>query len=88
MISKKTIISNPTGLHARPASVFVKETQRYKSKISIVVNGKEYNAKSILGVLSAAAKHGTEIELICTGEDEAEACTGLIAAIESGLGES
>lgn len=87
MISKKTIITNPTGLHARPASVFVKETQKYGCKISLVVGGKEYNAKSILGVLSAAARHGTEVEIICIGDDEEAACAGLVAAIESGLGE-
>ena len=87
MYSKKTVITNKTGLHARPASFFVKETAKYKAHIIIKVNAKEYNAKSILNVLSAGIKCGTEIELLATGEDEEEAIEGLVAAIQSGLGE-
>jgi len=87
MVKGTVTITNKSGLHARPASVFVKETLKYKSAISIVINGKEYNAKSILGVLAACAKTGTEIEIICNGEDEEEALKGMIAIVESGLGE-
>ncbi|MGI6192383.1 MAG: HPr family phosphocarrier protein [Christensenellales bacterium] len=87
MVKGTVTIKNKSGLHARPASVFVKETLKYKSAINIVVNGKEYNAKSILGVLAACAKTGTEIEIICNGDDETEALAGMIAIVESGLGE-
>lgn len=87
MVKGTTTITNKTGLHARPASVFVKETLKYKSSITLEVDGKEYNAKSILGVLGACVKSGTEITLICDGPDEAEALQGMIAAVESGLGE-
>lgn len=87
MVKGTVTINNKSGLHARPASVFVKETLKYKSAISIAVNGKEFNAKSILGVLAACAKTGTEIEITCTGEDEEEALKGMIAVVESGLGE-
>jgi len=87
MVKGKVTITNKSGLHARPASVFVKETLKYKSAINITVNGKEFNAKSILGVLAACVKTGTEIEITCTGEDENEALAGMSTVVESGLGE-
>ena len=87
MVKGKVTIVNKSGLHARPASIFVKETLKYKSSININVNGKDYNGKSILGVLAACAKCGTEIEIICEGEDEAAALEGMIAVVQSGLGE-
>jgi len=87
MVTGSVVIKNKSGLHARPASVFVKETLKYKSSITIVVNDKEYNGKSILGVLAACVKTGTEITLRCEGPDEQEALDGMTALIESGLGE-
>ena len=87
MVTGSVVIKNKSGLHARPASVFVKETLKYKSAITIVVNDKEYNGKSILGVLAACVKTGTEISLVCDGPDEQETLDGMIALIESGLGE-
>ena len=51
------------------------------------MGGKEYNAKSIISVLGACVKSGTEITLVCNGPDEEDALKGMIAAVESGLGE-
>ena len=44
-------------------------------------------AKSVLNVMAAGIKSGTEITLICDGEDEADAMDTISKAIESGLGE-
>ena len=49
--------------------------------------GEENHAKSVLNVMAAGIKSGTEINLICDGEDEEEAMKTLTEAIESGLGE-
>lgn len=87
MTSKTVTIANKSGLHARPASLFVKETVKYKSEIKIKVNDKEYNAKSMLGILAACIKCGTQVEIIANGEDEQAAVDGIVAAVESGLGE-
>ena len=87
MVTKKVTIVNPTGLHMRPVSVFCKEAVKYKSQIFIHFKDGEYNAKSVLSVLSACVRNGDEIELVCEGEDEEEALAGLVQAIEDGLGE-
>lgn len=87
MVSKKVVIENPTGLHLRPAGILCKEAMQFKSLITFNFRGGTANAKSVLSVLGACIKSGTEIELICDGEDEEIALRTLIDAIESGLGE-
>jgi phosphocarrier protein HPr len=67
MVSKKVVVRNKSGLHARPASNFVKESQRYQSTIMVAYMEKEFNAKSILGILGACIKCGMEIELRASG---------------------
>ena len=87
MVSEKVIIKNPTGLHLRPAGVLCKEAMQFKSLITFNFRGGAANAKSVLSVLGACIKSGTEIELVCEGEDEEPALKTLVDAIESGLGE-
>lgn len=87
MVSKKVVIKNPTGLHLRPVGILCKEAMQFKSLITFNFRGGTANAKSVLSVLGACIKSGTEIELVCEGEDEEIALKTLVDAIESGLGE-
>lgn len=88
LLSQKITIKNPTGLHLRPAGNLCKEAMKFKSKVSFRYDEQNTaNAKSVLSVLGACIKSGAEIELICDGEDEAEALEYLIQYIEDGLGE-
>ena len=87
MITKKIVISNPTGLHLRPAGELCKEAIKYECNISFAFKDTVSNAKSVLSVLGACVKNGDEIELTCDGIDEEEAMTAIIGVIKSGLGE-
>lgn len=87
MVSRKVTVTNPTGLHLRPAGNLCKEAMKYKSMITFQFRDTTANAKSVLSVLGACVKSGDEITLICEGEDEQEALDTLTAAVESGLGE-
>ena len=87
MVSQKVVIKNRTGLHLRPAGNLCKEAMQYKSLITFKYGGNTANAKSVLSVLGACIKCGDEIELICEGEDEAQALEALVTAVENGLGE-
>lgn len=87
MVRQKVTISNPTGLHLRPAGIFCNTAGRYTSKITFEYRDSVANAKSVLSVLGACIKKGDEIEVICEGEDEEEALNAMVEAIESGLGE-
>ena len=87
MISQKITITNPSGLHLRPAGNLCNEAMKYKSLITFSFDGCTANAKSVLSVLGACVKCGDEIELVCEGADEREAMKALVGAISSGLGE-
>lgn len=91
MYSARTKVINKTGLHARPASEFVKEAKKYASKITIAnldtPEEDPTNAKSVISVLSLAMVQGTAVELTANGADEKEAVDALIALIDGGFGE-
>ncbi len=87
MLSKTLTVVNPSGLHLRPAGVLSQTAMKFKSDVVIQVGEKKVVAKSVLNVMAAGIKCGTEITLTCDGEDEAEAMDTISAAIESGLGE-
>ena len=91
MYTAKTTIINKTGLHARPASDFVKEAKKFTAKIKIAnlstPEEAPVNAKSIISVLSLGMAQGTEVELIAEGEDEQQAVETLVSLIKSGFGE-
>ena len=87
MVSKKVVVKNPTGLHLRPAGILCNEAVKYKSKVYFRYGDNEANAKSVLSVLGACIKSGTELEFVCEGEDEEAALEGVTAAVEDGLGE-
>ena len=83
MISTEVILINKTGLHARPAALFVKEASKYKSNINIIKGEKTYNAKSIMGLLSMGAAKGDSIKIETDGEDEEIALNNLVELLNS-----
>lgn len=85
MISKKLIVKNEAGLHARPAGILAKEAAACKCDVKMLVGTREIQLKSILNIMVAAIKCGTEVELICDGEDEAASLDKLAALIESDM---
>ena len=87
MLSRKITITNPSGLHLRPAGVLSQTAMKFKSDIIVETGDKKVVAKSVLNVMAAGIKSGTEVTLVVEGEDEKEAMDASVAAIESGLGE-
>ena len=64
------VITDPEGIHARPAGALVKEAAAFTSKITIGKDGKEVDAKRIFGIMGLAAKQGQTIVLKAEGDDE------------------
>ena len=87
MVSKKVTVVNPSGLHLRPAGVLSQTAMKFKCKSIIECGEKKIVAKSVLNVMAAGVKCGTEVTLVCDGPDEEEALETIAEAIESGLGE-
>ncbi len=87
MVSQRITVTNASGLHARPAGELSKLCSKCSSDIIIKVGEKRINPKSILILMSAAIRRGTEIEVECSGETEKEDLELIINAIAGGLGE-
>ena len=87
MVSKKVKIINEQGFHMRPANDFVREMAKFKSDIHLVMGEKDVNGKSIMNIMAACIKYGSEIEVRCDGEDEQAILHNAVEMISSGLGE-
>lgn len=87
MVSKVVKIMNEMGFHMRPANLFVTEMSKYKSDINIIKDDKKMNGKSIMNIMAACIKCGSEITIECNGEDEQEMLDAAVNLIESGFGE-
>jgi phosphocarrier protein HPr len=84
--SFESTVALPAGvaLHARPAATFVKTALQFRSQLTVGLDGKVANAKSILAVLALGATGGTVLQLSAEGED-APAALEALAGCVSGL---
>ena len=87
MTQETITIENKTGIHARPASIFVQTATKFKSKVQIHAKGKTVDAKSILMIMSMGLVKGTEITIVADGPAEAEAVKALTDLVASKFGE-
>ena len=87
MVSKKVTVTSAQGLHMRPAGVLVRELAGFESRIMINYGNRQINAKSIMNIIAAGIRCGSELEIVCEGVDEQEAAERAAELIESGLGE-
>lgn len=87
MVSKTMTITNSEGLHMRPAGVVAKEMGKFSSNVTIVFGGKRINAKSLINIISACIKTGSEVTFECDGPDEAEAMAKIEELKEQNFGE-
>lgn len=77
-------LPHSVALHARPAANFVKTALRYQSRVTVGVNGRVADAKSILAVLALGATGGTLLRLSADGDD-APAALDALATCVTGL---
>lgn len=87
MKTRDVVITNASGLHARPATFFIQKANSYKCTILVEKDDRKVNAKSLLGVLSLGIAKGMTIKLIADGQDEEAALNGLISLVNSGFNE-
>jgi multiphosphoryl transfer protein len=81
------IIQNATGLHARPARVFVDFAKQFQSAIYVRSGNKRVNGKSLIALLTLGVVHGQAIQIEVSGEDEERAAALLAQVVGEGLGE-
>ena len=83
MKTQEITLKNQEGLHARPATEIAKNASKYNCDIKLEVNGKEFNAKSVLNIMSAGIKNNTQIKIICDGVDEERALAEIVELFEN-----
>ena len=83
MITQDIILKNEEGIHARPATEIVKNSSKYNCDIKLEVNGKEFNAKSVLNIMSAGIKNNSQIKIVCDGIDEEKALAEVLATFKN-----
>ncbi len=82
MVRQKVKVSNEDGLHMRPAGELCKKAMEYESRIFLRFRNKEFNAKSLLSLLSACVQKENEVEIECSGPDEEKALAELVEMIQ------
>jgi phosphotransferase system HPr (HPr) family protein len=83
-------IRNPSGLHARPAAMFVKAAAGFRSTVTVENldrGAPPVNAKSIISFLGGGIAKGHTVRIAADGEDEEAAIDALRDLVASGLGE-
>jgi len=86
MITKKIVIREPNGLHARPAMILAQKCQQFSSKVNFCNGCEKADGCSILELLLLGAGNGAEVEVSVQGADEALAVKEITEFFEQGSG--
>ena len=77
--TKELLVQNKMGIHARPAAMIVRVTNKFKAEVLVEKDEEQVNGKSIMGLMMLAAAKGTKVKFIATGEDAPAMLTELEA---------
>lgn len=78
-LTKELVVQNKMGIHARPAAMVVRITNKFRSEVFVEKDDEQVNGKSIMGLMMLAAGKGSKVKFIATGDDAA----ALLAEIEA-----
>ena len=71
-LSKELVVQNKMGIHARPAAMIVRITNKFKAEVFVEKGDEQVNGKSIMGLMMLAAGKGSKVKFLATGEDATE----------------
>jgi phosphocarrier protein HPr len=78
-VTKELVVQNKMGVHARPAAMIVRITNKFKAEVFVEKDEEQVNGKSIMGLMMLAAGKGSKVKFIATGED----APAMLAEIEA-----
>lgn len=78
-LTKELFVQNKMGIHARPAAMIVRVTNRFKAEVFVEKDDEQVNGKSIMGLMMLAAAKGSKVKFIANGDDAA----AMLAEIEA-----
>jgi phosphocarrier protein HPr len=76
-VIKELVVQNKLGIHARPAAMIVRITNKFKSEVFVEKDEEQVNGKSIMGLMMLAAGKGSKVKFLATGEDAVQMLTEL-----------
>lgn len=83
MEQKSFLITDETGIHARPATILVQTASKFDSDIQLEYNSKKVNLKSIMGVMSLGVGKDSEVTVYAEGDDEEEALNAITETLSN-----
>ena len=78
-------VTDPLGIHARPANELVQTAAKFKSVSMLYRGEKSVNLRGLFKLMNMAVKQGQEVRITCEGEDENEAAAALEALMREKL---
>jgi phosphocarrier protein len=66
---REVVVQNKMGIHARPAAMVVRITNKFKAEVLVEKDDEQVNGKSIMGLMMLAAGKGSKVKFIATGDD-------------------
>lgn len=76
---RELLVQNKMGIHARPAAMIVRVTNKFRAEVLVEKDDEQVNGKSIMGLMMLAAAKGTKVKFIATGDD----ANDMLAELES-----
>ena len=76
---KELVVQNKMGIHARPAAMIVRITNKFKAEVFVEREDEQVNGKSIMGLMMLAAGKGTKVKFLATGDD----ASAMLAELEA-----
>jgi phosphocarrier protein len=68
-VVRELLVQNKLGIHARPAAMIVRITNKFKSEVFVERDEEQVNGKSIMGLMMLAAGKGSKVKFVVTGDD-------------------
>ncbi|HJW49365.1 MAG TPA: HPr family phosphocarrier protein [Candidatus Limnocylindria bacterium] len=82
-IVRRLTITNPHGLHARPAAAVVARARAFEARVILEANGRRADARSITGLLGLGAAVGDDVRITALGGDASQAVEAVSAILTS-----
>ena len=78
-------ITDPLGIHARPAGAIATEAKKFTAEITVAKGEKTADARRLFALMGLSAKAGDELVVTCEGKDETAAAEAMLALLRANL---
>jgi phosphoenolpyruvate-protein phosphotransferase len=85
LTSPEIRVTNPTGLHARPAAILASTARRFDADVRLHRGARDANARSVTAIMALEINGGDRLVLSASGTDARAALDALVPLMESGL---